>query len=492
MNARTHTSGTRNSKPLDCLNLIAGERVGGESSAVERRNPSDTREVVSLSFYAKAQDIDDAVAAARAAFPAWSSSSPQVRADLLDRVAGLLEQRHEALATFLAQEEGKTLAEAKSEVTKSIQLFRFYAGEAIRLSGRHVRSLRTGIEIDVVHEPVGVAALVTPWNFPWCIPAWKIAPALAYGNCTILKPSELTSGCAQMLADAIVEAGFPTGVFQMLLGGGEVGGALVAHPGVDLVSFTGSSATGHAIARAVEGRQAQLQLELGGKNPLIVMADADMEVALSAALNGAFYSTGQRCTASSRIIVEEPVADKFAEALVQRMKTLEVGHALAEMSQIGPLVSERQLDSVQSSIVKAQEDGSDLAYGGKRLNRPTPGHFISPALFVDTKADAFVNRHEVFGPVAAVLRAADLDEAITLANDTPYGLSAGMFTASHAAMSAFRQRSTAGMLMLNLQTVGTDHHVPFGGNGESGYGAREMGPEAANFFTRSRTIYTVR
>jgi acyl-CoA reductase-like NAD-dependent aldehyde dehydrogenase len=489
MNVQAPMIGMQDTRPLECTSLIAGDRVRS-GSGEERRNPSDTSEVVSLAFHATAQQVEDAVAAARAAFPAWAELTPQARADMLDRVGSLILARHGELAALLAREEGKTLPEARAEVTKSAQLFKFFAGEALRLGGRHVRSLRERIEVDVVREPVGVAALVTPWNFPLSIPAWKLAPALAYGNCAILKPSELTSGCAQLLSEILVDAGIPAGVFQMVLGGGDVGSALVAHPGVDLVSFTGSSATGRAIARLVEGRQAQLQLELGGKNPLIVMADADLDAALDAAAKGAFYSTGQRCTASSRIIVEEPVADRFTSALLSRVQALEVGHALAAASQIGPLVSERQLDGVQASLLSAQDAGSELAWGGERLERPTAGHFMAPALFVDTKPDEFVNRHEIFGPVASVLRASGLDEAIAIANDTPYGLSAGIYTASHAAMTAFRRRSTAGMLMINLQTVGTDYHVPFGGNGESGYGVREMGPEVASFFTRSRTIYT--
>ena len=489
MNVQAPMIGMQDTKPLECTSLIAGARVL-RGSGEQRRNPSDASEIVSLAFHATTQDVEDAVAAARAAFPVWAELTPQARADLLDRVGNLIQARHTELATLLAREEGKTLPEARAEVTKSAQLFKFYAGEALRGGGRHVRSLRERIEVDVVHEPVGVAALVTPWNFPLSIPAWKLAPALAYGNCAILKPSELTSGCAQLLSDILVEAGIPAGVFQMVLGGGNVGSALVSHAGVDLVSFTGSSATGRAIAKSVEGRQAQLQLELGGKNPLIVMADADLDAALDAAVKGAFYSTGQRCTASSRIIVDEPIADRFTDALLGRIQDLQVGHALAAGSQIGPLVSERQLDGVQASLLSAKLAGSELAWGGERLERPTAGHFMAPALFVDTRPDEFVNRHEIFGPVASVLRASSLDEAIKIANDTPYGLSAGIYTASHAAMTAFRRRSTAGMLMINLQTVGTDYHVPFGGNGESAYGVREMGPEVASFFTRSRTIYT--
>lgn len=489
MNVHAPTIGKQDDRPLEAASLIAGGFVKG-GNGVERRNPSDTREIVSIAFHAAVGEVENAVEAARQAFPGWARVTPQARADMLDRIAGLVQARHQEIAALLAREEGKTLPEARAEVTKTVQLFRFYAGEAVRLGGRHVRSLRAGIDVDVVQEPRGVVALVTPWNFPVSIPAWKLAPALAYGNCAILKPSELTSGCAQKLAEIMVEAGLPDGVFQMLLGAGDIGAALVAHPGIDLVSFTGSSATGHAISRLVEGRQAQLQLELGGKNPLIVLADADIEAALDAAIKGAFYSTGQRCTASSRIIVEDAIADRFIEALTARLKALEVGHALLPSSQIGPLVSERQLAGVQASITQAQADGSELVCGGEALERPTPGHFMAPTLFVDSRPDAFVNQHEVFGPVASVMRASGIDEAIALANDTPYGLSAGIYTTSHKAITAFRRRSTAGMLMVNLQTVGTDYHVPFGGNGESGYGPREMGPEVASFFTRSRTIYT--
>ncbi|TPJ77266.1 aldehyde dehydrogenase family protein [Mesorhizobium sp. B2-6-2] len=475
-------------EPLACQNLIDGERVAN-GAAKERRNPSDTGEVVSVATFASLDDVAEAVAAAREAFPKWARLLPQARADLLDTVGSLIVSRREEIATLLSREEGKTLPEARAEVTKAGQLFKFYAGEALRLSGRHVRSLREGIDIDVVREPVGVAALITPWNFPIVIPAWKLAPALAYGNCAVLKPSELTSGCAQLLSEIMVEAGLPNGVFQMVMGGGEVGAALVSNPEVDLVSFTGSSVTGSKIAASMNGRNAQLQLELGGKNPLIVMADANLEGALDAAIKGAFYSTGQRCTASSRIIVDAAIHDRFAETLLERVKGLRVGHALDPQSNIGPLVSEQQRERVLQSLDNAKAETSGEAWGGSPLEGATPGHFVQPALFIGTSSADFVNRHEIFGPVASLIRADSLDHAIEIANDTPYGLSAGIYTASHAAIGEFRRRSTAGMLMINLQTVGTDYHVPFGGNGESGFGVREMGPEVVQFFTRSRTIY---
>lgn len=446
--------------------------------------------MVSIASYASAADVGNAVAAAKAAFPGWARLLPQTRADLLDQIGSLIFTRREDIALLMSREEGKTLPESRAEVTKASQLFKFYAGEAVRLGGQHIRSLREGIEIDVVREPVGIAALITPWNFPVSIPAWKLAPALAYGNCAILKPSELTNGCAQLLSEIVVEAGIPRGVFQMVMGEADVGAALVNNPDVNLVSFTGSSATGKTIAALVSGRNVQLQLELGGKNPLVVLKDANLDAALDAAVKGAFYSTGQRCTASSRIIVEDGLHDRFVEQLTKRLQGLRVGHALDVSSQIGPLVTERQLDQVRNSIAAAKSNGAALEWGGERLNCATPGHFIAPALFVDTAAKDFINQHEVFGPVASVIRANSLDHAIEVANDTPYGLCAGIFTSSHASIGEFRRRSTAGMVMINLQTVGTDYHVPFGGKGESGFGVREMGSAAKDFFTTSRIIYT--
>lgn len=488
MNVQASLINVGRATPLECLNLIDGERVAG-AVRQERRNPSDTREIVSIASYTSPEHVAAAVAAARHAFPGWSRMVPQARADLLDKVGTLINARREEIATLLSREEGKTLPESRGEVTKAGQLFKFYAGEAVRLSGRHVRSLREGIDIDIVREPVGVAALITPWNFPIVIPAWKLAPALAYGNCAILKPSELTCGCAQLLSEIMVEAGLPKGVFQMVMGGGDVGAALVENVDVDLASFTGSSAVGHRIAQTMSGRNAQLQLELGGKNPLIVMADANLEGALDAAVKGAFYSTGQRCTASSRIIVEDTIHDRFVEMLLAKVRELKVGHALDPQSNIGPLVSERQFEGVLASLNKIRAETAGEHWGGERLEKTTPGHFIAPALFAGTDASDFVNQHEIFGPVASVIRANSLDHAIEIANDTPYGLSAGIYTGSHAAIGEFRRRSTAGMLMVNLQTVGTDYHVPFGGNGDSGFGVREMGPEVVQFFTRSRTIY---
>ena len=484
----TRATQTFNIEPIECTNLINGERVSG-SMAEDRRNPSDTRETVSVASYATAVDVANAVSAARSAFPEWSRTSPQVRAEMLDTVGTVIHARREELATLLSREEGKTLPESLAEVTKSAQLFKFYAGEAIRLSGRHTRSLRDGIDIDVVREPVGVAALVTPWNFPVVIPSWKLAPALAYGNCAILKPSELTCGCAQVLSEILVDAGFPNGVFQMLLGAGDVGAALVGSREINLVSFTGASATGGKIADLVRGSNVLLQLEMGGKNPLIVMADGNLERAVDAAIKGAYYSSGQRCTASSRIIVESKVHDEFVDILLGHVKALKVGHALDASSQIGPLVSQRQLENVLDSLERAKSEGSTLAWGGDRLNRDSPGHFLSPALFVDTESGDYVNRHEVFGPVASIIRADSVDHAIDISNDTPYGLSAGIYSNSSSTIREFRRRSTAGMLMINLQTVGTDYHVPFGGNGDSGFGAREMGVEVAHYFTRTRTVY---
>ncbi|WP_026873700.1 aldehyde dehydrogenase family protein [Inquilinus limosus] len=460
----------------------AGEPV------IERRNPSDLSDLVGRHPAAGPDEVEEAVAAARRAAPGWAEAAPQARCDLLDRIGAAIAARAEPLAELLSREEGKTLPEARAEIAKASHTFRYFAGEAIRQSGYSLRSTRGGVDVDVRREAVGVVALITPWNFPFSIPAWKTAPALAHGNCVILKPSELTCGTAAALAAVLEEAGTPRGVFQMLLGEGAAGGALVAHDGVDAVSFTGSVETGRRIAAVAAPRGARLQMELGGKNPLVVLADADLDKAVDAAVRGAFHSTGQRCTASSRIIVEAAIHDVFVARLVERTAALRVGHALDPASDVGPMVGEAQRRRVLDYIESGRREAT-LAHGGRVLERPTEGHYLEPALFLDGDMSQRINREEVFGPVASVFRVADLDEAIAVANATPFGLSAGIFTASHAKARDFVRRHRSGMVMVNLPTVGSDYHVPFGGRGASAYGPKEMGLAAAEFFTQTKTAY---
>lgn len=468
--------------------LIDGQWGGGGEPIIDI-NPSDTNDIVAVFTGATADDVDRAVASARAAAAAWAETTPQERSDRLQRIAAEIGSCRKELATQLSREEGKTLREATAEVIKTEQLFQFFAGEAVRLSGDHVRSVRRAIDVDVERVPVGVVGLITPWNFPISIPAWKAAPALAYGNVVVLKPSEFTCASAWSLAE-ILHRHLPPGVFQLLLGGGAVGEAICRHAGVDAVSFTGSAHTGAKIAAAVHQRRARLQMEMGGKNPLIVMEDADLKLAISHALASAFYSTGQRCTASSRLIVASAVYSPFIDGMVEAMRRLRIGHALAADTDIGPMINELQLRRALDYIAIGRQEGAELLLGGEVLERETPGHFVAPALFAGTHSRQRINQEEIFGPVAAVIEAPDFDAALAIANDTPYGLSAGIMTRSLDYAMQFRKRVRSGMAMINLPTVGTDYHVPFGGTGASAYGPREMGAQAREFFTVPKTIYT--
>lgn len=471
-------------------NYIGGEWKGGASSS-RNINPSDLSDLVGEYAVASAADAAAAVRAAREAFPVWSRTTPQVRFTALDFIGTEILARKEELGRLLAREEGKTLPEAVGEVARAGQIFKFFAGEAVRLSGEHLPSVRPGVEVDSFREPLGVVALITPWNFPIAIPAWKTAPALAFGNAVVLKPAELTPGTAWALAEIISRAGVPPGAFNLLMGSGPVAGeALVNDAGVDGVSFTGSIGVGRGIAASCAARLAKVQLEMGGKNPLVVLDDADLDVAVEAAVNGAFFSTGQRCTASSRLVVTSRIHDRFVEALTGRMKRLQVDDALAPGTDIGPVVDDVQLKKDLDGIALGRKEGATLVAGGEVLRREKRGHYLSPALFIDTRNDMAINREEIFGPIAAVVRVKDYEEALAVANDTPYGLTAGICTTSLKHASHFRANVQSGMVMVNLPTAGVDYHVPFGGRKGSSYGSREQGRAAAEFYTIVKTCYT--
>jgi aldehyde dehydrogenase (NAD+) len=350
--------------------------------------------------------------------------------------------------------------------------------------------VRPGISVGVTREPVGVIGLITPWNFPIAIPAWKIAPALAYGNTVVLKPADLAPGSAWAIAEILSRAGLPAGAFNLVMGRGSVvGEAILDSPDVAAVSFTGSVETGRRIAERAAATMKKVQLEMGGKNPMVVLDDADLDTAVGASVNGAFFSTGQRCTASSRLIVTRGIHDRFVEAVVARLKTLTVDHALKEGTDIGPVVDQAQLDQDLRYIDVGRREGATLAFGGERLNRETPGFYLSPALFTGTRNDMTLNREEVFGPVATVIQVADYDEALAVANDTAFGLSAGICTSSLKHAHHFSRHSQAGMTMVNLPTAGVDYHVPFGGRKGSSYGSREQGKYAVEFYTTVKTSY---
>jgi aldehyde dehydrogenase (NAD+) len=471
-------------------NLIAGCWVQGVESR-ENINPSDLAETVGVYAHASVEDVEAAIAAASVAQPLWWSAGPQQRSEALDFIGTELLRRKHELGTLLAREEGKTLAEAIAEVGRAGQIFKFFSGEALRIGGVHVDSVRPGIEIDVIREPVGVVGIIAPWNFPIAIPAWKIAPALAYGNSVVLKPADLVPGSAWALADIIHRAELPPGTFNLVMGRGSVVGQTMAESlQVDALSFTGSTTTGQRIMQAAGPRFAKLQLEMGGKNPLVVLDDADLETAVEVAVQGAYFSTGQRCTASSRLIVEKGIYQKFNEAMKKRVQNLRVGHALDKDVEIGPVAEQAQFDQNLSYIRLGQDEGAVLLAGGQRLKRETDGFFMSPALFIDADNDMRIAQEEIFGPVACVIPADNYEHALSLANASPYGLSAGICTRSLKHATHFRRHVQSGMVMINTPTAGVDYHVPFGGTKGSSYGPREQGRQAIEFFTTTKTIYT--
>lgn len=471
--------------------LINGEWVAG-SSVLHNVNPSNLSDLVGEYAAGDAAQVDLAVQAARAAFPAWSASGVQARADALEKIGSEILARREALGQLLAREEGKTLPEAIGEVTRAGQIFKFFAGECLRTAGEMLPSVRPGIGVEITREPLGVIGLVTPWNFPIAIPAWKIAPALAYGNCVVIKPADLVPGSAWALAEIISRSGVPAGVFNLVMGQGRtVGEALVNHPGVDGISFTGSQAVGRRIAEACVAQHKKVQLEMGGKNPQVVLDDADLAQAVELCAQSAFFSTGQRCTASSRLIVTAGIHDRFVDALAQRVRALRVDNALKAGTEIGPVVSEAQLEQDLAYVALARAEGGELVCGGNRLRRDTEGYYMAPALIAETAPQMRINREEVFGPVASVIRVRDYEEALAVANDTSFGLSAGIATSSLRHATHFKRHAQAGMVMVNLPTAGVDYHVPFGGRKASSYGAREQGRYAVEFFTTVKTAYTL-
>jgi len=471
-------------------NYIAGEWAAG-TSATANRNPSDVRDVIGDYAQADAEQTRAAIAAARQAFPAWAAGSIQERSNILDRAGTEILARKDELGRLLAREEGKTLPEGIGEVMRAGQIFKFFAGEVLRAAGERLPSVRPGIDVEVTREPIGVVGLITPWNFPIAIPAWKIAPALACGNTVVFKPADLVPGSAWALAEILVKSGLPAGVFNLVMGRGSiVGETLVQHPDVAAISFTGSVSTGRGIAAKAIARMAKIQLEMGGKNPLIVLDDADLPTAVNAAVQGAYYSTGQRCTASSRLIVTAGIHDRFVVAMTEKLKSLKVDDALAAGTDIGPVVDQSQLDQDLAYLEIGKAEGARLAVGGERLQRATEGHYLSPALFTEANNAMRIAREEIFGPVACVIRATGYDEALALANDTEFGLCAGIVTTSLKYASHFKRHAQAGMVMVNLPTAGVDYHVPFGGRKGSSYGSREQGRYAAEFFTTVKTAYT--
>ena len=471
-------------------NLIAGEWVPS-SEGIENRSPSDVTDLVGVFAQAAPAQLDDAVAAARQAQPAWAATGLEQRAAALDAVGRELMARAPELGELLSREEGKPLAEGRGEVYRAGQFFAYYAGEVLRQIGDNADSVRPGVEVDVRREPLGVVGVISPWNFPIATASWKIAPALAFGNAVVWKPANLTPASAWALAEIISRQQIPAGVFNLVMGpGSSLGQRLVESAGVDGISFTGSLAVGRGVAAATAGRLTRVQLEMGSKNPLLVMDDADLDLAVTCAVNGAYGGTGQKCTASSRLLVHEAVHDAFIERMTAAIGRLKVDHALAEGTQVGPVVSAEQLSENLEWLATAAAEGCERVVGGDRLSRATEGYYMAPALLAQTRNDMRVNREEMFAPIACVQRIASFDEGLAVANDSEFGLTAGIITRSLARASHFRRHARAGCVMVNLATAGTDYHVPFGGRGHSSYGPREQGRYAVEFYTHVKTCYT--
>ncbi|MFF3332783.1 aldehyde dehydrogenase family protein [Streptomyces sp. NPDC002888] len=478
----------RSARPL--RNLLAGQWRTGDGDELVDVNPARPRETVAVGQLAQDHDLDQAVAAARDAFPRWAATPHHVRGRILDRAADILDAHAEPWGEELSWEEGKTRAEGIGEVQRAAEIFRYYASEASRPVGEVFASPRTGEQIHVIHRPVGVVAVVTPFNFPIAIPAWKIAPALSYGNTVVWKPASLVPLLAVRLAEALVEAGLPEGVLSLLIGGGPLGGRLVEHPGVDAVTFTGSTSVGRSLIAACGWLARPFQAEMGGKNAAVVLADADLELAAGEVLAGAFRSSGQKCTATSRLVVEQPVADDFLALLTKRAAALRVGDPLEEDTEMGPVVSVQARDEIQRSVdAGTTRAGVDLLTGGRPYEDDRmDGAFLAPTV-VELAGDDPLWREELFGPVLSVRRARDIQEAFRLANDSDFGLSAAVFTDDLRAVAAATEQVDVGVLHINSETAGADPHVPFGGAKQSAYGPKEQGRAAREFFTRTKTVY---
>ncbi|MCP5395191.1 MAG: aldehyde dehydrogenase family protein [Sphingomonadaceae bacterium] len=472
---------------MEGLNFIDGQWRAGEVP-FETWNPSDIDEKVGTYSRASASDVEEAMAAARRAQPGWRAFNMQARADLLRKAGDLLIARAKEIGTLLSREEGKTLPEGIGETIRAGQCFHYYAGLVVAAKGEWFDSMRDGHNVLVTREPVGVVAAITPWNFPIALPAWKVAAALAYGNTVVLKPASYVPGCAVMLARILEEAGLPAGVFNLVMGSGSTAGDIMIDA-ADALSFTGGTETGRQVLLRAAQTMTKCQLELGGKNALVVLDDADMDLAVAIASNGAWIQTGQRCTGTERFVVQAGVYDQFVERMADAANAYRIGHALDADTQIGPVVNGRQFNENLQFVRDAQGEGAELVAGGGEVECRTRGYYMAPTLLAGTSNKMTCNRHESFGPIAAVIKVDDVEEAIAVANDCDFALSAGIATTSLKHAEQFRRASNAGMTMVNAPTAGLEYHVPLGGRSPSGYGSRETGTAAGEFFTEIKTSY---
>jgi len=472
-------------------NYINGEWAD-RGSWFENRNPADTAELVGSFAKGAAQDVEEAASAAAAALPGWSGMSGPARGDVLYRAAAILDKNFEQVAADMTREEGKTLPEAKGEVRRSINIFRYFAGEGSRMPGMLVPSERDRVHMFALRKPVGVVGLITPWNFPSAIPAWKLAPALICGNTVVLKPASAAPLSAWRIVEALHQAGAPKGVVNFVAGsGGELGQALVNAAPLKAVSFTGSCAIGGWLHAEASKRRLRIQLEMGGKNPTIVLADADFKSAVENVVNAAFFSTGQKCTATSRAIVEDAIYDRFVAAVVERTKKLKVGNGMEPGIEIGPCVDQAQMETVLRYIEIGRKEAGEPQCGGRRMSEGAlaKGYFVEPTVFAGVTEQHTIAREEIFGPVLAVMRAKDFEDAMRIANNIPFGLSSSIQTTNLSRTFEYIYRAEAGLLTVNLPSAGVEYQLPFGGSKDSSFGPKEQGPAALEFYSDYKTIY---
>ncbi len=471
-------------------NYIAGEWVEGNNGSVANISPADTSDVIGQYAQADKAQTEAAIAAAAEGQLEWAKSGLEQRYSVLMAIGDELIARKDELGEILAREEGKTLAEGVGETYRSGQFFHYYAAEVLRQMGETADSVRPGVEIETRREPVGVVGIITPWNFPTATGAWKIAPALAFGNAVVWKPANQVPASAWALTEIISRQNLPAGTFNLVMGpGAEVGDVLINSRDINALTFTGSLETGRKVAAATAVNLVKCQMEMGSKNALIVLDDADLENAVECAVGGAYGGTGQKCTASSRLIVTEGIHDRFVDAVIERMKKLVVGHPLKEGVHIGAVADARQMEQNLQYLETAKQEGGKLVYGGEVLNEDTDGYYMQPALFTETTNDMTINREEAFAPIACVIKVKDYEEALATLNDTNFGLTGGICTESLKYATDFKRRAKTGCVMVNLPTAGTDYHVPFGGRKDSSFGPREQGTYAKEFYTVVKTTY---
>jgi alpha-ketoglutaric semialdehyde dehydrogenase len=472
-------------------NYINGEWIAA-GATFEDRNPANTDEVVGTFAKGSAADVAAAANAAAAAFPAWSTMSGPARGNILYKAADILDKTFDSVAAEMTREEGKTFPEAKGEVRRAINILRYFAGEGSRLPGMLVPSERDRVHMFALRKPIGVVGLITPWNFPSAIPAWKLAPALICGNTVVIKPASAAPLSAWRIVEALHQAGIPKGVVNFVAGsGGELGQALVNAAPLKAVSFTGSCEIGDWLHAAASKRRLRIQLEMGGKNPTIVLADADFPSAVENVVNAAFFSTGQKCTATSRAIVEDAIYDRFVAAVVERTRKLKVGDGMQSGIDIGPCVDQGQMETVLRYIEIGRKECGEPLCGGSRLTEGAlaKGYFVEPTVFAGVTPQQTIAREEIFGPVLAIMRAKDFEDAMSIANAIPFGLSSSIQTTNLSRAFEYIYRAEAGLLTVNLPSAGVEYQLPFGGTKDSSFGPKEQGPAAMEFYSDYKTVY---